>query len=292
MELPIRLFVRQKNHHYVVEYCQSLSLPVVIYNEHTILKPLLQPTHINLFLYKIPDRLLANISHFEKHKVPIGLLNTEQLTIPEYLQYLLKLPSSIHLYDYSYGNQLIASYYQKKMRLLPYSYFAKELLSIPKTKEICMIYPGKSVRRHVILDQLRKEGIPIRVISGYGKKRDEELFQYKILLNIHFDKTYKIFEEIRCNRCIYHKMIVISETSLFDDKNPLKDRYISVTYEHFVAKVKDVIKNQKKYEEELFMNWNPSEKISQPIIENAGSYSTKQCSQTERTENATDEGSF
>ncbi len=277
MELPIRLFIKQKNHHYVDEYCQSLSLPIVIYNEHTFLQPLLQPTYVNVFLYRIPIRILQNISFFEKHKVPIGYLNTEQLTLPEYLQYLLKLPSSIQLFDYSYGNQQIASYYQKKMRVLPYSYFVKELLPIPKTKEICMIYPGKSIRRHVILNQLRKEGIPIRVISGFGKKRDEELFQYKILLNIHFDKTYKIFEEIRCNRCIYHKMIVISETSLFDDKNPLKDRYISVPYEQIISKVKDVMKNQKKYEEELFANWNPSEKISQPIIEtpHAGSYSTK-----------------
>ena len=30
--------------------------------------------------------------------------------------------------------------------------------------------------------------------------------------------NYNIFEEIRCNRCIYNDMIVISENSIFSDK--------------------------------------------------------------------------
>jgi hypothetical protein len=250
----------------------------MIYNEQTHLQPLLKTSQLNLFLYRIPVRLLYNLAYYIKNKVPIGFLNTEQLTIPEHLQYIVLLSPYIKLFDYSFANQKIASYYKKEMKVLPYTYFPKEMLSLPKTQGICMIYPGKSIRRRIIIDQLRKEGIPVRVISGFGKKRDEELFQHQILLNIHFDKTYKIFEEMRCNRCIYHKMIVISETSLYDDENPLKGRYITVAYEHFIEKVKDVLKNFNKYKEELFGEWNPTEKISQSNIEtpkDAGSNSTK-----------------
>lgn len=275
MEIPILLFCKKKNHHYFMDYCQSLSLPLILYHEDAHLQ--LKSSFLNLFLHRIPQKILSNLSYYQKHKVPIGLLNTEQFTIPEHLFYLTKLPSYIQLFDYSFANQKIAKYYHKEMKLLSYPFFEKELLLISKTKGICMIYPGKSVRRHVILNELRKEGIPVRVISGYGKKRDEELFQYKILLNIHFDKTYKIFEEIRCNRCIYHKMIVISESSLYDDENPLKGRYISVPYENIIAKVKNVLWNQTKYEEELFEKWDPKEK-SQPNIEtvkDAGSNSTE-----------------
>ena len=278
MELPIHFFSKQKNQHYFQEYTQTLPYPIIIYNENTYLQPFLKPSYMNIFLHRLPTHLLSNLTFYQKHKVPIGFLNTEQLTIPEHLQYILQLSSYIQLFDYSFANQKIASYYKKEMKVIPYSYYPKELLSIPKRKEICMIYPGKSLRRRMIIDKLRKEGIAVNVISGFGKKRDEELFQHQILLNIHFDKTYKIFEEMRCNRCIYHKMIVISETSLFDDENSLKGRYITVAYEHFISKVKDVLQNKQKYEEELFVGWNPSEKISQVIIEtskDARSNSTK-----------------
>ena len=275
MEIPIILFCKKKNHHYFMEYCQSLSLPLILYHEDAYLQ--LKPSFLNLFLYQIPQKIISNLSYYQKEKVLIGLLNTEQLTIPEHLFYMTKLPPYIQLFDYSFANQKIAKYYHKEVKLLTYSYFEKELFPIPKTKGICMIYPGKSVRRHVILDQLRKKGIPVRVISGYGKKRDEELFQHQILLNIHFDKTYKIFEEIRCNRCIYNKMIVISETSLYDDENPLKGKYITVPYENIIAKVKDVLQNRMKYEEELFAKWDPKEKsqVNIETVKDAGSNSTE-----------------
>ena len=37
------------------------------------------------------------------------------------------------------------------------------------------------------------------------------LFQHKIILNISAAEDYNIFETIRCNRCLFNKMIIISE---------------------------------------------------------------------------------
>ena len=107
-----------------------------------------------------------------------------------------------------------------------------------------------------MIQRLRQAGLQIDIIHGLIKERDLRLFQYKILLNIHFDSTYKVFEEIRCNRCIFHKMLVISETSIYEEYNPLLKHMIVTPYDNFVEKVKDVLRNYERYYDECFKEYD------------------------------------
>ena len=102
-----------------------------------------------------------------------------------------------------------------------------------------MIY-GQSYYRQKIINELQNKGINIDIISGWKKERDEKLFTYKILLNLCNEKDYKIFESLRCDRCIFNKMIVISDKKddmysyylkdyiIFEDYNKIADKAIEV----------------------------------------------------------------
>ena len=49
--------------------------------------------------------------------------------------------------------------------------------------------------------------------AGWGEARDKEIASCKLLLNIHHNNDYNIFDSIRCDRWIFAGMPVISETS-------------------------------------------------------------------------------
>jgi hypothetical protein len=237
------------------------EVKILNYFDNTLFMKLLDKESIHIFLYRIPVRILLRIKYYEKNNIKIYFLNTEQLSLEHHFEYVQSLPKYIKIIDYSLGNFFLINQLKRQSYCLPYTIYPKEDFSkIPKTKDICMIFPGNgSLRRHNILHQLRKNKIPVDVIKGYGHLRDMQLFQYKIILNVHYNIGYKIFEEIRCNRCIFNKMIVISESSAFPETNYLKNHMIIVPYNDFVKKVEDVCKNYEKYHKELFENYNENE---------------------------------
>ena len=111
-----------------------------------------------------------------------------------------------------------------------------------------------SSRRNYIFNEIKKF-TDITDLKGWGKERDDLLFKYKILVNIHFDNDYNIFEQIRCNRCIFNNIIVITETSL-DENYELKDYIIECDYNDIINKVKEVVNNYDYYYNKLFNNFN------------------------------------
>ncbi len=119
-----------------------------------------------------------------------------------------------------------------------------------------MIYPYKSEKRRKIINDLQSYGICVDEISGFRDLRDSKLFQYKILINIHYDDDYKIFEEMRCNRCIFNKMIVLSETSLYDDFHILKKHILVTDYNNIVDKVRDILRNYQLYYDHIYKSFD------------------------------------
>ena len=77
------------------------------------------------------------------------------------------------------------------------------------------------------------------------------LSQHKILINIGYDPSYKIFESIRCDRCIFNKMIVISEQKENIDLYGLKDYMIFEDYNKIVDKAIEVLNNYEFYYKKL-----------------------------------------
>ena len=119
-------------------------------------------------------------------------------------------------------------------------------------------------RRGKIYDQLKPWNLSN--IQGFGTDRDLKLFKHKILLNIHRNEDTLVFEEIRCTRCIFNKMIVITEDSINIDNYMYRKHIIVVPYNDIVSKTIDVIQKYDYYYNLLFHDFHPTTKFYEPDV--------------------------
>jgi hypothetical protein len=152
--------------------------------------------------------------------------------------------------DYSLANLQILNAPSHTF-FLPYYINPDELFNFDKIYDVAHCGVTNTYRQNVI-DQLLDRNINIHNIIGWNRARDEILMKHKILINIHYNQDYRIFEEIRCNRCILNKVIVISETSLMADEYILKDFIIQCNYEEIAETVEYVLKHYDAIYEELY----------------------------------------
>jgi hypothetical protein len=226
-------------YHYIEDYVLSFKneyMEIILFNEIKDIPPL---THSNIYVFiqSFSDQLLSTIDNTYHN---IYLLNIEQLSISCRINYIHSLPKNIKILDYSRANMMYHTDYSKKF--LPYQINYDEIYNFPKERDIC-IMATESPRRNHIINDLIQRGYNIDIISGWRKERDERLFRYKILINISYNSGYKIYEALRCDRCIYNKMIVISEKKEGMDLYNLKDYMIFEDYETIVNKAIDVLHN-------------------------------------------------
>jgi hypothetical protein len=139
------------------------------------------------------------------------------------------------------------------IKYLPYQINDKEIKNYEKVYNVCMM-AGLSARRLAVAEKIQK--IPSsNIIKGFGSLRDKLLFRHKILVNLHAEDDYNVLEQMRCNRCILNKMIVISEPFL--DKEYELEKYIIVCpYNEIMEKVKEVLDNYESYYNKMFQNFN------------------------------------
>ena len=208
--------------------------------------------NIFIFIQSLPDVFLE----YEQWHSFFYVLNTEQNTRNNgFLQSIIDLPNEIQIIDYSKENikYLNDNNITKSTIYIPYQVNTNEILNLEKTYDIAMI-GLKSERRQYIFDEigLKKD---INEIKGFGISRDVILMKHKILINIHYDDDYNIFEQFRCNRCILNKMIVITETSDLSEYE-LKDYLIMCDYDEIVEKTIEVINNYEYYYNKLFSDFD------------------------------------
>lgn len=215
-----------------------------------------------IFMQRIPDIILTNLSANNN----VYVINMEQLTNSNWLidaikNILLNYNDEVKYIDYSIGNAKIAQklYPERKIYVLPYNLNYNEISDKQKTKNICIINPESQYRLNLI-KTMQNAGSNIDIVKGFGKERDDTLFKYKILLNISFLKDkYKIMETIRCDRCIYNKMIIISDIKDDSEDYYLKDHIIYTEPEKIYEVLCDVNNNYDKYYDKLFGNFNYEE---------------------------------
>jgi hypothetical protein len=236
---------------YFVEYFDSLKkyLDITIFthnNNLELAQPLLD-TH-DIIIITILEINQNNIKDIIKK--PYFVLNSEQLTRWKDDSYIKdhKL-----LLDYSIENVRYANekYSRHNINYLPYGYNSDEVYNYEKVNNICMITASRIRRRRTFL-KFRCKRFPITIIESFGKVRDEILFRHKIMLNVHFDTDYGIHEVIRCDRCVFNKMIVISEKSFYNDIK-LRDFMIFTDYNKMYETAVDVLKNYDYYYNKLFV---------------------------------------
>ena len=202
----------------------------------------------------------------------IYIINTEQLTRDNFTIRYCKYQFTkytflyninkyrINIIDYSLEN--IECFHKDKnlnnnisIYHIPYQINNSEILNYEKSKNIAMV-GNNSSRRWYIYYKIRFNNIQINNIIGWGFKRDSKLFKYKILVNIHYDNKFHIMEQIRINRCIFNKIIVITEDSIYSNKLLLKKYMIICTYDNIMNMVMEVLKNYEQYYSQLFNDMN------------------------------------
>lgn len=86
------------------------------------------------------------------------------------------------------------------------------LLQCPKEYDIAFVGGVDTEKRSRVLQNLHERGLRVHHIERWGEDRDQEIAKCKILLNIHYDHDYTIFEAIRCERWIFAGMPVLTES--------------------------------------------------------------------------------
>ena len=231
---------------YILSFYKKINAKIIIYDNSFSNIPEINNINIYIFVQSIPDELLSNINNNINN---IYLINTEQLSYKKHYDRINEYPKYIKMLDYSMAN---LKYYDKKYytKFLSYQINYDEIYNLHKTKDIC-IMSGESENRTYIINQIISKGYNIDIISGWKQERDLQLFTYKILLNVSYEKDYKIFEPLRCDRCIFNKMIVISDNKEDIDLYNLKDYMIFEEYNNLANKVIEVFNNYDTYYKKL-----------------------------------------
>lgn len=184
----------------------------------------------------------------EKYPDITYLLNFEQTSAPDNVKKLNAYPKTLKMIDYSLRN--IMNYPRDNYYYIPYMVNTDEIVEFDKTKGFIILgTPCK--RRTEIINELNATSF-----IAFGKQRDDNLFRHKILVNIHQYEDYNVLEELRINRCVYNKMIVITENSGNIDYYDLKDYIIECEYKDIVKVAKDVLENYDYYYKKLFKNFD------------------------------------
>ena len=124
--------------------------------------------------------------------------------------------------------------------------WGQELCTLPKLYDVAFV-GTLTPRRQKALDGLRHQRPDLRVLvltDAFGQARNALLARARVLLNIHADNEYLVFEEIRCAPAIYNGLCVVSETSLFDPQHPLFPHIQFAPYESLVDTVGRVLVSQ------------------------------------------------
>lgn len=173
---------------------------------------------------------------------PQILFNTEQLTRND-IQNIITLYKNnehiIEIWDYSLANISIWNsfgiYNVKHTPFKIWPSYRDKLLSYNSEQkynfDIGFVGWVHGSKRIDMLQEIIKHNISIDIIENvYGEERDKRLAKCKILLNIHFDNDYQIFEQLRCFAWRDIGKIIVSENSLDND-----DKCINVPYNQIIT---------------------------------------------------------
>jgi hypothetical protein len=275
----MRFYCNSRIYKYFREYVESLLFEndkIILYTENENIE-ISDDNISNIFISYLPNLNYIKFKNLNNNIINLFYLNTEQLTrydvkcfIENNLRVLINMSKlinnlKINILDYSLQNIKIFNKlaFLKEFNLneiyhIPYQYNEKEINKL-KTfsnnikKEYEFSFCGiKSNYRNKILDELTKNNISNNIITNWYNERDLEICKSKVLLNIHYNKDYNIYESIRCDRWIFSGNLVLTENSFDDESNDLKDFMISTDYDNLVNKASKIMNNLNLYKNICF----------------------------------------
>ena len=261
----------EENYLFFEDYINSLSNKLdfikLVYPKNICYKKLIEISEkdTDYIFIVLTSRYMKNYNLHKFNNKKIFILNTEQLSVKKNLNHILNLKKQgFQIIDYSKENII----YNKDSYYLPYQVNNKEIYNYEKKNDVCYIgHPFGNYRLDLLNEIKKKIKIDIigqntdpKLINMWGNKwgfeRDNLSFRYKILVNIHHNEHFLINEQMRINRCIFNKVIVISESGINNDLLHLQKYIIFVKYENLLDKVLEVLDNYEYYYNKIYNDFN------------------------------------
>jgi len=199
--------------------------------------------NIPIYLYDCTENT------FPLKKDSFILYNCEQLTRSSKLEnFLISITKNkpTELWDYSQVNIDILKKHGIEATLVPIEspqWYIDKLLTWRNNQIIYDFgFCGTvSPKRQFIVCSLQKKGFSFLALTNvWGEERDKQLAKCRVLINIHVNDEYNVFESARCEPWLKAGVPVISETSL--DNDP---RCITVEYDNLIETAVSTLKNIK-----------------------------------------------
>lgn len=192
------------------DYVNSLGIVDVkiFYSDEKHIKYLNLKENVYIFRYNVPGFISATDNIF--------VLNTEQMIENNRYQRLVNNIKLGHqIIDYSLTNLEILNLGTRGF-YLPYQH---NIIESSKLNEYCkyekydIAMVGEKTKRRMDIYNKLKEKYDVLYVEGWDEIRDQQIGMCKILLNIHVDEQFQIFEHICCDRWIFAGKLVLSEYS-------------------------------------------------------------------------------
>lgn len=242
-------------------YHQQITVDLLRYTQFSEIPQ--NPKWIYFFLLVVPRHFLTSQYPHRYY------LNTEQLGrkgngVIALLQFYRKMGIVVTDYDRHQSTLFQLVYLPYPIISLEDQQLQQLIRETPKTCDVCLCCINRSLRREAIFEQLLEHNIKVMNIEGWKEKRDQQIAQSKILLNIHYADDYLTFEHFRCDRWVLNGLLVLTEPSQSDDLLDLKPLMIVTTYENVVSKIQQILSHYDQYYQEYLQKLS---RLRQPILE-------------------------
>ena len=245
--IHIYIYCNRNTYHYFNDYITTINKIIKATIIYDIDEDIMNKNNIIIFMQTIP-LTVSNKSNINNN---LFVLNTEQLSNNSHLNNIKRISNNLNIIDYSRENIDIMNKNNIKNTIyFPYIYNKTEIYDFAKTEDICGIGILNTDKRKLLYNSLL-ENNKITNISGWEKQRDIILFKHKILLNISAFDHYNIFETIRCNRCLFNKMIIISDEKYNTDLIDYSHHILFTKLEDMSELITKVISNYDYYYKKL-----------------------------------------
>ncbi len=198
-------------------------------------------------------------------------LNVEMLSEIKRMEQVISLiKSGIRVADYSLSNLTFLKVYIEENKIhanasmiyLPYQYNLRDQVQIENIdgvytydvgiinalpKQDASVNSALTYRRTRLWDKLQATGWKCINILGWGAARDELLKRCKVIINVHHFECFNIFEQIRCDRLIFAKKIIVSDKSMFIENYDLLGNVLWEDYDNIIPRTKEVLANFDMY---------------------------------------------
>jgi len=185
-------------------------------------------------------------------KKKLFLLNVEQWTNAVFMQKIQK--------DIKFFKPCIIDYSLENIEWLKENYNNLEIIHLPFPVKINQTLNKKKIYNVISLLNSSERKKVAESIGGnildfnnkWGDIRDELISESKILLNIHYNSNYGVFESIRCYNALQYKTLIVSEDSKWCYNDLLEDMIFFAPKDKLKEAIRDVLDNYDMYYQYIF----------------------------------------